>query len=1008
MTITTIRIFPPIGIARVGNSDSNAPGDFFFGPEIPGVYQPPEGGYKDADCRIKRQAARFRLYAYDENDQLIVEDEKPKEITVATATITWTITLANTKGSWFTFLSSDAPGTLRNVFVDPAAVGPASREALLEIKPSPKSLTGANHSWVFFDDGTFLGSPPIKLGEASTDGDGRLIVLGGLGIAENVTYQGLSGTVIGTGYDNNYWHDDVSDGPITAKVVINNKEIPVLPAWVVVGPPNFAPSVDCITTLYDALRQAAMNPDQVPADKLLKAPTSPSFNEEILPILRRAKGVISLTDLNYPNNASTHSSFDPEAPPNAAGQLMARQTIVKRLRNPAGPETPNSDMPRLKKTPSSLFALTTTQYNVMQAWASDNLNDWDNDWPPPPPSEDITPDGLTRAALEACVGGPFWPGIEAGALLSAKFFQEPFRLAHKDPGGDTTKDLKPGDITKEMAVPWHGDFYMCKSEPGPASKRYGWWPSHRPDDVFTPGSNSQVPWVANLANSPPQMGDNWPKLGFVVPDQISQELVETERSETCRKLTIVLAKDTYSESEVATQQLPVSFASALSVIAEGFTPAELGISDATVDGTTVAPALTLTRADGTVIPPALMGQAANPTVGFQFTKPFNPQQAQRITFDYNLSFPGTDIFFKGDKTTRIELQPINITASKGADTADNIVTLLNQVTAFMNDGAVFWLSDDIRVFRVVEGDTPFDGVAAIGGDKNAALAFIEAVINKFNQLPQDVDPFADLPAGEIESALAPDVLDKDLEKPVFNFAVARVHYAGKLLPAKNVRVFFRLFKTFSTGLDYDSGTIYRLSSSVGAAVPLLGLDASKNVVSIPCFGRARVNSTSQALNEQQDDLNIRTLGPASGDEVHGYFGCWLDLNQDEQQFPLNVGSNENGPWPADSQTPPMSVKQHITGDHTCLIAEIYREDEPIGQGATCAGSPRLAQRNLGFVGTNNPGATDTRTVQHSFEFKPGPEQIGVEALPPDELMIRWHDLPAGTKMTLYLPQIEAS
>ena len=63
MAITKIKIHPAIGIARLGNS----PTEFFIGPELPGDHAPPKGGYKDARHRIKRQAARFRLFGYDEN-----------------------------------------------------------------------------------------------------------------------------------------------------------------------------------------------------------------------------------------------------------------------------------------------------------------------------------------------------------------------------------------------------------------------------------------------------------------------------------------------------------------------------------------------------------------------------------------------------------------------------------------------------------------------------------------------------------------------------------------------------------------------------------------------------------------------------------------------------------------------------------------------------------------------------------------------------------------------------
>ena len=53
--IVRAAIHPAIGIARVGNS----PDGWFLGPEAPGPHPVPPGGFKDDQCRVKRQAARF-------------------------------------------------------------------------------------------------------------------------------------------------------------------------------------------------------------------------------------------------------------------------------------------------------------------------------------------------------------------------------------------------------------------------------------------------------------------------------------------------------------------------------------------------------------------------------------------------------------------------------------------------------------------------------------------------------------------------------------------------------------------------------------------------------------------------------------------------------------------------------------------------------------------------------------------------------------------------------------
>lgn len=84
MAIEDVKIFPPIGIA-LGNS----PDEFFVGPEIPGDHTPPVGGYKDSSFRIKRQAARFRLFGYEGG---VLQ----KELTLDDVDINWTVELANT------------------------------------------------------------------------------------------------------------------------------------------------------------------------------------------------------------------------------------------------------------------------------------------------------------------------------------------------------------------------------------------------------------------------------------------------------------------------------------------------------------------------------------------------------------------------------------------------------------------------------------------------------------------------------------------------------------------------------------------------------------------------------------------------------------------------------------------------------------------------------------------------------------------------------------------------
>ena len=97
-----------------------------------------------------------------------------------------------------------------------------------------------------------------------------------------------------------------------------------------------------------------------------------------------------------------------------------RKAIFERLRDPAstpGTET-ESDMPMIWSDyypAKGNEPLTRLQYEIMKKWSAGRFV---NDWKGKPKRETrLTPENLDRAALEACVGGAFFPGIEASSLL---------------------------------------------------------------------------------------------------------------------------------------------------------------------------------------------------------------------------------------------------------------------------------------------------------------------------------------------------------------------------------------------------------------------------------------------------------------------------------------------------------------------------------------------------------------------------------------------------------------
>jgi hypothetical protein len=977
MAITTVKIYPSIGIARLGNS----PTEFFIGPEIPGVRTPPAGGYKDAACRIKRQAARFRLYGFDENGDLV------QEITKADATITWTAHLANTKSEWKRFDGPNPNASLRNS-------GVADRSSL-KIDPGPRTLNGPNQA-AGFNTGTFLGKV-VPLGEMRTDADGRLLILGGFGSSGSVP----AGLPIPDYANNDGWHDDVSDGPVTAKVTLNGTVTPIdaVPAWVLCVPPDFAPPLESITSLYDTLLQVAVDKG------LLPAPGNPSFSHDVFPILRR---VLALQRVNQ-DVASAHSSFTAAFPP--GGTPAQRTAIFDRIRNPNNPNGPAAaSMPLLfDDSNQKRQTITKLQYSILEKWKNGTFTD---DWTgsPPPPPGSITPDGLSRAALEACVGAAFFPGIEASWFLRDTFnYTEPFRLNHTGRAA--------GDVTKQMAVPWQADFYECLAFNG-----YAWWPAQRPDDVFPEGGGGPVLWTRDIIRpyqsvgfpeSHKDMVNHWHKLGFIVDK--GGQLVETERHVVCTSLFLITDRSHFSEDEVAGALMggtPAKFEDSLYVVAQGFLPAELGVVAPNPTpaqlAAGIAPKIDIVRNLNNLPAP---GMKATPQKLLLEDSTLPPGLPQRFTFVYRIEFDNVDSFSFGGNP--VESQTLALTATKGTFTSAGVLTLFHQPNPYMLDGPVSWLSTDVRVFKVTQGQSPFGApVGAMGNDAAAASSFINAVVDHFNSHAPAGHPFDGISTDQNTSAL--ELSEQVGGQRVFNFAVARVRYRAAVLDAPDVRVFFRLFTTAATGLDYDMTSTYRRTAGP-APISLLGLQGGK-LVTIPCFGDARVDTTAFSLATQTDNLNKRTLEASGADEFQGYFGCWLDINQTTARFPIDAVPAD-GPWAGPGV---KSIQQLIRGMHQCLVAEVHFDKDPVPQGASPGSNDNLAQRNLAIVESDNPGSLATHTVQHTFEIKAalpmgqtlftaraGHEIPGRTLTGPDELMILWNNLPRETRVTLYMPDVDA-
>jgi Galactose oxidase-like, Early set domain len=403
-----------------------------------------------------------------------------------------------------------------------------------------------------------------------------------------------------------------------------------------------------------------------------------------------------------------------------------------------------------------------------------------------------------------------------------------------------------------------------------------------------------------------------------------------------------------------------------------------------------------------------------------------PDSAQRFTFVYDAVFHQLkafdDVNVSRDVHVRINLDHHVCT------TTVRLTTTPNPFMTDVEGGNEQWLSTDLRVFQTKRGPTPF-GVTFQDGD--TPLEFLDKLLDHFTGAPNDnAHPFKAIPTGFESNPLEWSLTSGgDL---VFNFAVAKVRYFANSVDAENVRVFFRLFNTVGTMLDFNTSTTYRRSGTGSNATPLLGR-IGPAIISIPFFGASRV-TPSQAMTTQTDGVNRRTIEAKGATESVQYFGCWLDINRLEKHIPPLPVSD--GPYEGntilDPFNTPVSIQELLRNPHQCLVAEVHFQDDPIPDAAkgespgTPANNDNLAQRNLVLVKSGNPGSVASRTVQTTLLVKPSrgksQELVPMRVMPqvtqvlhanrvrvagPDELLIRSKNLPKRSVCTLYMPDVDA-
>src|SRR5207245_2103196 len=97
---------------------------------------------------------------------------------------------------------------------------------------------------------------PIQfIGQVQMQADGCLLFLGGSGDTKSTP----NAARIEQYANNDGWFDDVCDGVIHASVTFPDGHTEQAePAWILVGPPKFAPGIGHVVSLYDTLWDLAV------------------------------------------------------------------------------------------------------------------------------------------------------------------------------------------------------------------------------------------------------------------------------------------------------------------------------------------------------------------------------------------------------------------------------------------------------------------------------------------------------------------------------------------------------------------------------------------------------------------------------------------------------------------------------------------------------------------------------------------------------------------------------
>ncbi|MBL6987030.1 MAG: LodA/GoxA family CTQ-dependent oxidase [Methylobacter sp.] len=507
MSYTSLRIHPAIGIARVGNSE-----EYYLGPETMAgmdIGKEVTGGLpikpgtedttimstdlRDAEGRLKRQAARFRIYQYSFENPDGVESYptgKGDEVKIGSTVdgkkvkeIIWTVHLANKKAnSWQggsgidSFQNGNLP-SLRNPGFG-SDTNDENRLKKLVIDAGPRALAASTGKTVNFDMTTapscgdqsagaisplpeypasfpggdgHIQKPPVysraikSLGAMTSEKSGRLIVLGGYGHACSFDDEGNYSTnaKLDSDVNNNYWLDDTSDGPVTAFLLFEDGSTHAVEgsAWVIAADPAYAPQTANVVSLWDDLYNTWVKQFQLQPEIFChgeyQSNYKTQFNNDVLPILKAAS-------LQKWNTSLPKIAIDRH---DALGKITAdwsEYPLMNYIRDPNDNESEQIGTPlmplSLGDAKKSFLSLTTTQYHLMKQWSEGCYI-----------ADAAQPLGqgeaLDKTVLFNCLGGRFSPGIEMSFTVRDPILYKQNWSKHSD-GGPFRINMQALDYSK--------------------------------------------------------------------------------------------------------------------------------------------------------------------------------------------------------------------------------------------------------------------------------------------------------------------------------------------------------------------------------------------------------------------------------------------------------------------------------------------------------------------------------------------------------------------------------